>query len=565
MNGLLVEIDAAQAEVEVLDWLRNLEREVLALREEVVELRRENAELRRENLELRRENLELRQQVGYWKSRHADAAARVVKLEAEVAQLRGENRQLQARLYGQKSEQSTARDRSNHLAGEEVASSSPPRRRGQRPGRPGPGRRNYDHLPVVEEVHPLPPEQCVCGQCGLPLTPHGSEDSEQLEIEVRAYRRRHRRQRYQRTCDCAGPRTLTAPPPPKLIPKSLLGVSVWVELLLGKFFSHQPVERQLNEWRLLGLDLSPGTVTGGLERLEPLFTPLYEALLKDQSQAGFSQADETRWLVFIEQEGKLGHRWWLWVFLSARAVVFRLDPSRSHDVPQGHFAEDANVVLMVDRYSAYKAMDQVKLGNIVLAFCWAHVRRDFVELGKGWEELKPWALTWLARIRQLYHDQRQRLTHLVGSAEFLAADAALRQTVAQMQTQAAAELVDSSLRQPCRKVLESLQEHWAGLTRFVEDLRVPLDNNASERANRGPAVGRKNYYGSGALWSGRLAAMLFSLFATLTRNQLNPRLWLTWYLQACAENGGTAPAQIETYLPWNLNPDKLRSLQLNTS
>ena len=139
-----------------------------------------------------------------------------------------------------------------------------------------------------------------------------------------------------------------------------------------------------------------------------------------------------------------------------------------------------------------------------------------------------------------------------------------RQTIAEMQTQAAIELAESRLRQPCRKVLESLQEHWGGLTRFVEDLRVPLDNNASERANRGPAVGRKNYYGSGSLWSGRLATMLFSLFATLARNNVNPRLWLTWYLQACAENGGTAPAQTDLFLPWNLGPYRRQSFLLET-
>lgn len=549
MNGLLVERNAAQTGTRVLDWLQDLQREVLALREDV--------------RELRRENLELRQQVGYWKSMHAAAAQRVVKLEAEAAQLRGENRQLQSRLFGQKSEQSPARDRSNHLPGED-ASAPPPGRRGQQSGRPGPQRRNYDHLPVVEEHYTLWPTECFCGQCGLPLVAHGTEDSEQLEIEVRAYRRRHRRQRYQRTCHCPGPRTLTAPPPPKLIPKSLLGVSVWVELLLGKFFSHQPVERQLNEWRLLGLDLSPGTVTGGLERLEPLFTPLYEALLEHQAQAGFSQADETRWLVLIEQEGKVGHRWWMGVFLRADAVAFRLDPSRSHDVPQGHFAAEGSLVLMVDRYSAYKAMAQVKQGNVILVFCWAHVRRDFVEVGKGWEELKPWALAWLERIRQRYRHQRQRLTHTGGSPEFLAADAAVRQTVADMQTQAATELADPSLRQPCRKALQSLQEHWAGLTRFVEDLRVPLDNHAAERVQRGPAVGRKNYYGSGSLWSGRLAAMLFSLFATLTLNQLNPRLWLTHYLQACAENGGKAPADITPYLPWKLAPQRSQSTHFET-
>ena len=78
-------------------------------------------------------------------------------------------------------------------------------------------------------------------------------------------------------------------------------------------------------------------------------------------------------------------------------------------------------------------------------------------------------------------------------------------------------------------------------------------NNTAERAERGPVVGRKNYYGSGAIWSGRLAAMLFSLFGTLQRWQLNPRAWLTWYLTACAEAGGKPPANVEAYLPWNLS------------
>lgn len=147
-------------------------------------------------------------------------------------------------------------------------------------------------------------------------------------------------------------------------------------------------------------------------------------------------------------------------------------------------------------------------------------------------------------------------------------DAAVRQTVAAMQPQAATELADPQLRAPCRKTLTSLQEHWSGLTRFVDDLRIPLDNNASERANRGPAVGRKNYYGSGSLWSGRLAAMLFSLFATLPRCGLNPRLWLTWYLESCATNGGQAPDDITPFLPWNLTPERRPSLALeppNTS
>src|SRR5271170_2870608 len=396
MEDTLVNPDSATAPADFLELVWQLRHEVLELRQEVAELRREN--------------LELRQQVGYWKAQHARAVHRAEHLEAEVENLRGENRKLQDQLFARKSEKSSTRDRSNHLEGEsEAQGGSTPRKRGQQKDRPGPKRRDYSHLPVVEDLRELPEDQRVCPQCGAALSPSDTEDSEQIEIEVQPYRRRIRRRRYQRTCTCSScPRTLTAPPPPKLIPKGLLGVSVWVEILLDKFASHRPTERLLGHWQLLELDVAAGTVTGGLERLEPLFQPLYDALLERNASAAFAQADETRWMVFVTQDGKSGYRWWLWVFLGEDTVVFRLDPTRSHDVPEGHFPADAHVVLMVDRYSAYKAMAQVKLGNMVLVLCWAHVRRDFVKVGKGLPKHQEWALTWLRHIRTLYRHDRCR-------------------------------------------------------------------------------------------------------------------------------------------------------------
>lgn len=550
MEGTLVDPLPATEPTELSELVRQLCREVVELRQEVADLRRENAELR--------------QQVGYWKAQHARAVHRAEQLEAEVEQLRGENRKLQDQLFGRKSETASAQDRSNRLEGEDDQAPSTPPRRGQRKDRPGPSRRDYSHLPVVEDLRELPQAQRVCPQCGVPLVPSDTEDSEQIEIEVRAYRRLIRRRRYRRTCPCANcPRTVTAAPAPKLIPKGVLGVSIWVEILLDKYFSHRPTERLLGQWKLLGLDVAPGTVAGGLERLEPLFQPLYDALISRNAAAAFAQADETRWMVFVTQDGKVGSRWWLWVFLGEDTVVFRLDPTRSHDVPESHFPAEARVVLMVDRYSAYKAMAQVKLGHVVLVFCWAHVRRDFVTVGKGWPEHTEWALAWLRRIRALYGHDRRRRSAKPDSADFTAADIALRQTVATMQAQAQAEWADPKLPTPCRKVLTSLQEHWSGLTRFLDDRRIPLDNNASERRVRGPALGRKNYYGSGSLWSGRLAAILFSLFATLTLSKINIRTWLTWYLNCCAENGGRAPCDITPFLPWEMSVEKRGELAID--
>jgi transposase len=141
----------------------------------------------------------------------------------------------------------------------------------------------------------------------------------------------------------------------------------------------------------------------------------------------------------------------------------------------------------------------------------------------------------------------------------------LHETVAAMQVQADVELADPKLPTPCRDVLVSLQEPWDGLTRFVDDLRIPLDNYTSERPARGPALGRENYYGSGALWSGRLAAMHFSLFATLTLSEINIREWLIWFLQSCAENGGQVAVDIDPFFPWKLSDEKRRELAVDPS
>jgi len=514
---------------------------------------------------LRREVSELRCEVGYWKSRHADTVKRNEQLAEELRQAKGEIRTLRDERFGRKSEKATQTDRSNDLF-DPLESSVPSRKRGAQPGQEGHSRRDYSHLPVVEEFVSLPEESRCCPLCGKPAARmSATEDSELLEIDVRAHRRRIRRRRYRAMCDCdRARRTLTAPPPPKLIPKGNYGISIWVLVLLDKYASYRPTERFLGQLEQYDLDLPAGTINDGLKRIEPMMQPIYEAFRDRNRQGDFHQADETRWLVFVLLDGKKGHGWWLWVILGTDTVIYLLDSSRSHEVPQSHFGPQASGVLEVDRYSGYKAMAQVKSGLMVLAFCWAHVRRDFVKVGKGWSELTPWALSWLRRIRHLYQVNRERLHYSPGSPKFQQQDALLRQAVEVMRVQVIEELSDLKLRQPCRKVLDSLEEHWTGLSRFVDDPRIPMDNNASERAGRGPAVARKNFYGSGSLWSGRLAAAMFSLFATLAHWKLNPRLWLTWYLESCAAAGGKAPEDIQPFLPWNLPAQRRAELAVRS-
>ena len=174
----------------------------------------------------------------------------------------------------------------------------------------------------------------------------------------------------------------------------------------------------------------------------------------------------------------------------------------------------------------------------MLSFCWVHMRRDFITVAHERDDQEEWAEQWLADIATLYRLNDERLEVRDEPAQYAAADAAAG--VRRCRSGTGAKLPEA-----CAKVLRSLRNHWdGGCSSRTRTCRA-------ERALRGPVVGRKNYYGSGAQWSGELSAALFSLFHTLERWRINPRTWLTEYLRACADAGGRVPADFERFLPWN--------------
>lgn len=414
---------------------------------------------------------------------------------------------------------------------------------------------------MKEEPHELPAEQQQCGRCGLPFAPFpGTEDSEVVEVEVKAHVRRIKRKRYKRTCSCSHlPAVITAAGPKKLIPKGAYGDSVWIQILLDKFLFYRSTYRLLESLSLLGLKISQGTVTDGLKRLSPLFEPVYEEIVTHNQQQTHWHADETRWLVFEEVAGKVGHRWYLWVFKSASTVVYILDPSRSSSVPKAHLKDARDAILSVDRYSAYKSLVKEKDGSVRLSYCWSHVRRDFLNLAKARPDQEEWAMEWVSQIDTLYHLNNGRLKVLEDPVRFAQADRLLREALERVEKQRDEQLGDEHFIAVRQKVLNSLKDHWEGLVIFVDHPEIPMDNNAAERALRGPVVGRKNFYGSGARWSGELAARVFTLFQTLLLWEVNPKTWLERFFRACAEHGGTPLEDVSGFLPWNMSKEELES------
>ena len=343
-----------------------------------------------------------------WRAQHARLVQREVALQAPVEALEAQRRDLTQRLYGKKSEQSAG------SAALGMSNETHPRKRGQQPGTPGHGRSARSALAVVVEVHDVSEAATHCPQCGEPLAPWpGVDGCDMSAVQVQAHMRRIQRLRDQKPCACAQlPGIGTAPPAPRVLPKSPLGVSVWTMVVLDKYLSSRPTHRLCQEWSQDGFHLSQGTITDGLQRLKGLFEPLMPVLYERQMTAKLFHGAETRWEVCEEVEGQTGHRWYLWVMQSASVVYDRMAPGRGADIPKEHFAklrkDLLEVVLVCDRYSAYKSL-ALDCDALLLAFCWAHGRRDLLKAARSWPALERWLFTWVDAIRELYHLNATRL------------------------------------------------------------------------------------------------------------------------------------------------------------
>ena len=505
------------------------------------------------------EFIELQSQRNFYKTQHARALVREAELQQQLEQEKAKVRDLNQRLYGRKSEQAK---HSEALA--TAPSAAPVRPRGQQPGSCGHGRTPRPHLAVKDEIRDLAEHEKYCLDCGLPFHDLGTtEDSQIVEIQVAPYVRKIRRKKY-RGCGCQGKKSLvTASPAPRVLSRNNLGISVWVEILLDKYLYAQATHRLLSDFAHLGYPLSQGTVTGGLQRLAPLFEPLVDALRDKHLSEHLFHADETGWKVFEAIENKASNRWYLWVTQSPSVVYYLMAPGRDAGVPLDHFSglEEGQfpVFVVCDRYVAYKKLAK-ELPIIALAFCWAHVRRDFLDAARRWPDLNAWMFEWVEVIGELYHLNNLRGPHWeegipLGrqSSAFQRHHRALRKHLSQMKARSEACLQQPDLDEVQRAVLTSLNNHWPGLVLFASHPQIPMDNNQAERSLRNAVTGRKRYYGSGRVWSAELAALMFTVLQTVLLWDINPRHWLSAYLTACADNGGQAPVDLAEFLPWDMS------------
>lgn len=475
----------------------------------------------------------------------SDLNCKVEKLEAQISWF-------QKQLFGSKSEGNAL----STLAAPTWIAQEVKRKRGKQPGTKGYSRVPRTDIEPTIELHELNRTQRCCPSCGKLYRMLGStKNSEEIDIATELIRYIHQRCQYKKTCKCKNvPIIIAAPPAPKVIPKGLFGKGLWSEILLEKFLLQRPIQRVVRKLELHGLSVSDGTITGGFAyfKKHSFFSDISNAI-KDRNRCSpFWHADETSWKVFQDIAGKDNHKWYLWGSFTGDTSVYLLDPSRASAVPETYFKDIQTGTIVCDRYSGYHPLNR----KFDLAYCWSHVRRDFVKIRDGYADAAPKAQSWVERINDLFELNKLRCQFSPSSKHFLKHDKELQSMLKKMKRAYASDLRNPQLHPELAAALTSLKKHWLGLTIFAKRPEIPMDNNEAERRLRNQVVGRKNYQGSRAHWAGEFAAEMFTVLETIDKNGLDVRKWLNDYLGACAENGGKPPEDITPWLPWTMSPER---------
>lgn len=415
----------------------------------------------------------------------------------------------------------------------------------ERPPQTGHGPTPQPQLPVVEETHELPADRRDCTVCGGTLEPMGdqAEESEEITVVERQFVVKKRRcRKYRCRCNAA---VVTAPAPPKLIPGGRYSPEFAVEVAIDKYLDHLPLERQSRIMAREGLRVSSQALWDQLDALARVVEPSYEALRPIILEARVIHADETHWPLMTRQGSS---KWWVWSIASREAVYYRLAGTRSHKAAQSILSGYEGVV-MCDGYKAYETVAARAGPKLRLAHCWAHARRKFIEAEPNYPEecARPIEL-----IGKLFKVERE-VPRVQGSEppDVLELRQKLRtehsKPLVEELGRVAHETAKSVLpRSGVGKAVGYLQAYWTGLTRFLDNPHIPLDNNLAERELRGIVVGRKNHYGSRSKRGTEVAAVLYSLVETAKLAGVEPRGYLLQATRDALEQPGTVT------LPWDL-------------
>jgi transposase len=508
-------------------------------------------------------------------ARAARMVAEASNAEAIIAALKLMIEKLRRELYGQRSERKArlldqlelkleeleASATEDELAAEQAAAKTSTvkaftRRRPSR--KPFPA-----HLPRERVVVPAP-EVCSC--CGSDrLAKLGEDVTETLEVIPRQWKVIQTvREKF--TCrDCE--KVSQAPAPFHVTPRGWAGPSLLAMILFEKYGQHQPLNRQSERYAREGVALSLSTLADQVGACAAVLQPIHDLIASHVLSAERIHGDDTTVPVLAKGRAEVG-RAWVYVRDDAPfggpdppAALFHYSRDRSGEHPEKHLTGFAGI-LQADAYAGYNRLYSPgrSPGPVTEALCWGHARRKFFVLadiaaaatrraksGQQGAIISPLAFEAVQRIDALFDIERE--INRMSVEERLAVRAERSAPVlAELEAWMREERSRLSRHAPVAKAMDYMLKRRSGFTRFLEDGRICLTNNAAERALRGIALGRRSWLFAGSDRGGERATLMYTLIVTAKMNDIDPQAWLADVLASIAEH----PARrLDELLPWN--------------
>ncbi len=499
------------------------------------------------------------------------AVAEVSNAEAIIAALKLQIEKLRRELYGRRSERKARLLGQLELQLEELeASASEDELAAERAvaktttvpafSRRKPSRNPFPaHLPRERVVIPAP-EACPCCGSGR-LCKLGEDVTETLEVIPRRWKVV---QTVREKVTCRDCESISQPPAPfHVVPRGWAGPSLLAMILFEKYGQHQPLNRQSERYAREGVELSLSTLADQIGACAAVLRPLHELIAAYVLTAERLHGDDTtvpvlakgktdtaRAWVYVRDDGPFGGA-------DPPAALFHYSRDRSGEHPERHLAGFTGI-LQADAYAGYNRLygPERSPAPITEALCWSHARRKFYVLAdiaskarnaKQGAVISPLAFGAVQRIDALFEIERE-INGLSAEARLAVRAERSAPLVADLEAWMREQRARMSRHAPVAKAMDYMLKRWPGFTRFLEDGRICLTNNAAERALRGIALGRKSWLFAGSDRGGRRAAFMYTLIVTAKMNDVDPQAWLADVLARIA---GQPVRRLDELLPWN--------------
>ena len=403
------------------------------------------------------------------------------------------------------------------------------------------------HLPRERVVIPGP-TACPC--CGGKLAKLGETITETLEVVPRQWKVI---QTVREKFTCRSCEKITQPPAPfHVIPRGHVGPSLLAMILYAKYGEHQPLNRQSETYAREGVDLDVSTLADHVGAGAAALSPLIELIRRHVFAAERVHGDDTTVPVLAKGKTVTGR---LWTYVrddrpfagpDPPAAVFFYSRNRAGEHPTRHLAGYAGI-LQADAYAGFGELydGKRKPGPLAEAACWSHGRRHFFEqadLRKA-----PLAVDAVRRIDEIFAIERRINAQPSGDRLAVRQNEA-KPLVADLEKWMRTERARLSRHAATAQAIDYMLTRWPAFTRFLDDGRICLSNNAAERALRGVALGRRSWLFAGSDRGGERAAAMYTLIATAKLNDINPQAWLADVLARIADHSAS---RLPELLPWH--------------